>query len=184
MRRIASNIFFLAILSFQLVSCASLGFEDTSLTPARDKYRSKDAKYASRLPPQISTGGERAILVDPNVHAWGAYDSSGRLVRAGLASAGAKWCNDIKAPCKTEPGTYRISFLGNEECVSSLYPLEKGGAPMPYCMFFNETQALHGSPNVVEGNISHGCVRMRKRDAEWVRYDFAGYDTKVIVTPY
>jgi lipoprotein-anchoring transpeptidase ErfK/SrfK len=61
-----------------------------------------------------------------------------------------------------------------------------GGAPMPYCMFFNRNQALHGSPDheVVDGNISHGCVRMHVPEAEWLRYNFVHVGTKVIVRPY
>jgi lipoprotein-anchoring transpeptidase ErfK/SrfK len=55
---------------------------------------------------------------------------------------------------------------------------------MPYCMFFNGNQGLHGSYNVVDGNASHGCVRMTVSDAEWVRFNFANIGTKVIVRPY
>ena len=44
---------------------------------------------------------------------------------------------------------------------------------MGYCMYFNQAQALHASPNVVRGNISHGCVRLRYSDAKWLRYHFA-----------
>jgi lipoprotein-anchoring transpeptidase ErfK/SrfK len=45
---------------------------------------------------------------------------------------------------------------------------------------------LHGVPDgeVVEGNISHGCVRMHVVDAEWLRYSFVNYGTKVVVKPY
>jgi lipoprotein-anchoring transpeptidase ErfK/SrfK len=59
-----------------------------------------------------------------------------------------------------------------------------GGAPMPYCMFFNGSQGLHGSYEVVDGNASHGCVRMTVSDAEWVRFNFATIGTKVVVRPY
>ncbi len=44
---------------------------------------------------------------------------------------------------------------------------------MPYCMFFNGNQGLHGSPYVMEGNVSHGCVRLSVSDAEWLRFNFA-----------
>jgi lipoprotein-anchoring transpeptidase ErfK/SrfK len=40
-------------------------------------------------------------------------------------------------------------------------------------MFFNGGQALHGSYQVVPANISHGCVRLRVKDAKWLRYNFA-----------
>lgn len=55
---------------------------------------------------------------------------------------------------------------------------------MPYCMFFNGRQGLHGSYEVVKGNISHGCVRVHVEDAKWIRFNFAGYGTRVIVRPY
>ena len=55
---------------------------------------------------------------------------------------------------------------------------------MPYCVFFNKNQGLHGSQYVMEGNQSHGCVRLSVDDAEWVRFNFANIGTKVIVRPY
>jgi lipoprotein-anchoring transpeptidase ErfK/SrfK len=53
-------------------------------------------------------------------------------------------------------------------------------------MFFNNGEALHGSPDntVIEANVSHGCVRMRIQDAEWMRENFADIGTTVIVLPY
>ena len=64
---------------------------------------------------------------------------------------------------------------------------------MPYCMYFNNGQALHGEPNGLPGyNASHGCVRLYVSDAEWLRYDFVeppmAYNkyrgTKVVILPY
>jgi len=55
---------------------------------------------------------------------------------------------------------------------------------MPYCMFFNGKQGLHGSNQVVRGNVSHGCVRLHVGDAKWIRFNFATIGTKVIVKPY
>ncbi|OGT35233.1 MAG: hypothetical protein A3F11_01920 [Gammaproteobacteria bacterium RIFCSPHIGHO2_12_FULL_37_14] len=136
-----------------------------------------------RLPQHINTR-EKVIVVDPNVHAWGAYDANGNLIRAGLATAGDNWCEDVGRPCRTRAGSFRIYSLGSASCKSSIYPLPNGGAPMPYCMFFNGNQGLHGSPYAVEGNVSHGCVRMKVNDAEWVRFQFARPGTKVIVRPY
>ena len=150
--------------------------------PTKPNYPS----YESRLPSHINSNGEKVVLVDPNVHAWGAYASNGDLTRAGLASAGANWCPDLGRPCHTHPGTYRVNSLGSPNCVSSMFPIPRGGAPMPYCMYFDRNQALHGSPEgeVVEGNVSHGCVRMHVTDAEWLRYNFVNVGTKVIVKSY
>lgn len=173
------------IASFILSSCSYYGTETSIAGPSAKKTTKSKvmSNYASRLPQSISTR-ERTILIDPRVHAWGAYDASGQLIRAGLATAGGKWCADIRRGCKTAAGTFRIKNLGHRHCKSSKYPLPRGGAPMPYCMFFNGGQGLHGSYKVVEGNVSHGCVRVTVRDAEWLRFNFANIGTKVIVRPY
>ncbi|OGT57734.1 MAG: hypothetical protein A3F43_02350 [Gammaproteobacteria bacterium RIFCSPHIGHO2_12_FULL_42_10] len=139
------------------------------------------------MSPQIDTGGRRVIIVDPSNHVWGAYDRDGTLVKAGLATAGGHVCpDDNERSCTTDIGTYRINSLGDADCKSRIYPKPNGGGLMPYCMYFSGGMALHGSPDgaVVEDNISHGCVRMRISDAEWLRYNFAQIGTKVVVLPY
>lgn len=145
------------------------------------------------FPHLIDPPDEKLIVVDPNKHAWGAYDSDGTLIRWGPATGGKDWCEDIDQPCRTKAGSFRVYSLGSSDCVSRKFPIPDGGAPMPYCMFFNGGQALHGSPGgVVPGNESHGCVRLFVQDAEWLRYDFVESPmdannyrgTKVVVIPY
>jgi L,D-transpeptidase ErfK/SrfK len=142
---------------------------------------------------QIEPPEEKLIIVDLKEGAWGAYDATGMLVRWGPASGGQNWCKDIHESCKTHEGSFRIYSLGSSDCYSTKFPLPDGGAPMPYCMYFNNGQALHGEPNGLPGyNASHGCVRLYVNDAEWLRYDFAegpnvgnGYQgTKVVVEAY
>lgn len=171
----------LSLLTVALCSCSGV-------TPRQNMSRMQGANvppanYASRLPATLNSGS-KTILIDPNVHAWGAYDSSGHLVRSGLAVAGASFCPDIGRACKTRAGTFSIKSLGAASCKSSIYPLPRGGAPMPYCMFFNGNQGLHGSSQLAEANLSHGCVRMRVADAQWLRFNFATIGTRVIVRPY
>jgi lipoprotein-anchoring transpeptidase ErfK/SrfK len=134
--------------------------------------------------PNISGYGERTIIVNPHTHRWAAYTSDGTFVRGGLASAGSTWCRDLGHPCRTRPGSYRINSLGSSSCKSTRFPIGKGGAPMPYCMFFNGNQALHGSHELADANISHGCVRISVEDAEWIRFNFATIGTKVIIKEY
>lgn len=135
------------------------------------------------LPSSVSPG-EKVIIVDPREHMWGAYSASGNLIRTGIAASGSDWCKDEQRECHTRTGEFRIRSLGGPSCTSPSFPLPTGGAPMPYCMYFNEAQALHGSPHMARGNISHGCVRMYPRDARWMRYNFAQIGTKVIILSY
>lgn len=187
-----SSVGLIGIAAIVLSSCSTYtptNGRNLSRPESSQRYSSAaqhNTDYASRLPSHINTGGQKTIVVDPNVHAWGAYDQSGQLVRAGLAVAGANWCPDIGRSCHTKPGTFRIASLGSASCKSSIYPLPRGGAPMPYCMFFNKNQGLHGTyeGGLAEANLSHGCVRMHIPDAEWVRYNFANVGTRVIVKPY
>lgn len=178
-KKMLAALFFSAT-ALSLTSCAA--HMQVGSTSSSYDY----TEYQSRLPPQIDTNGKKVVVVDPNVNAWGAYDADGQLIRGGIATAGGKWCDDINEPCQTTPGEYKITSLGDSECYSKKYPLPDGGGLMPYCMFFHNGMALHGSPDaaVVEQNISHGCVRMRIPDAEWLRYNFAQVGTKVVVLNY
>lgn len=179
-------LFIFCLFSLSLSSCSTTS-ESGRLYPVRSaEAEPYDASvYASRLPQSIHSG-EKVVLVDPRVHAWGAYGSDGSLIKGGLATAGSNWCPDLGRPCHTRSGSFRVYSLGSPNCKSSLFPIPRGGAPMPYCMFFNKNQAMHGSHDheVVDGNISHGCVRMHVSDAEWLRYNFVNVGTKVIVKPY
>lgn len=144
------------------------------------------------LPDSIPPEGQKKIIVDPHIHMWGAYDEDGKLVRSGTATAGASYCRDIGRSCRTKVGSFRIVSLGEAGCRSHKFPLGRGGAPMPYCMYFHNGQALHGSHEVVRRNASHGCVRLHVKDARWLRYNFAEEPTSrnerlgtiVIVKPY
>lgn len=136
------------------------------------------------MPSQVSSPGERFILVDPRIHAFGAYNEDGTLVYSGVASTGKSWCADIGRSCRTHSGSFRIYYMGDSECISTRFPIPTGGAPMPYCMYFNGNQALHGSPSVGYAHLSHGCVRLRVSDARWLRYNFAESGTLVIVKSY
>ena len=184
MRGVNTAVF--CTVSFLLSSCA---YHSTNQPMPQQQAEAQEltpepTNYASRMPSSIPAPGQKVIVVDPSVHAWGAYGPDGDLIRSGIATAGANYCPDIKRPCRTRVGTFRIQSLGSFSCKSSIYPLPRGGAPMPYCMFFNGNQGLHGSYNVVDGNASHGCVRLTVSDAEWVRFNFASIGTKVIVRPY
>lgn len=138
-----------------------------SLAVAYEISGSPFATDGAPLPRYIRTT-EKTIMVSPGDHAWGAYSEQGKLVRWGIATAGAPSCEESSKSCRTHAGYFRIYSLGNSNCVSNKYD----DASMPYCMYFNGGQALHGSSDVQFENISHGCVRMHIDDAKWLRHHF------------
>lgn len=158
-----------------------------------DNIVTADIMDFSPFPRTIEAPQEKLVIIDPLLLAWGAFDVDGTLIRWGPVSAGADYCRDIDRRCHTKPGSYRIYSLGSSGCISHKFPLPNGGAPMPYCMYFNSGQALHGEPNGVPGyNASHGCVRLYVNDAEWLRYDFIESPnasnqyrgTRIVIKPY
>jgi lipoprotein-anchoring transpeptidase ErfK/SrfK len=147
------------------------------------------AQAAPQPPPYQFPGmrpatGSRIVIVDPNEHAWGAYNAEGILVAQGAASTGKGYCEDLGGPCKTPSGTFAVYRKGGADCKSSIFPIPEGGAPMPYCMFFHGGYALHGSDHVPNYNASHGCVRMHPSDAAWLSNNFVKVGTKVQILPY
>lgn len=124
------------------------------------------------------------FIFSPRSLSWKAIDSSGRVVRSGRASGGRNYCPDIHRGCRTPSGTYHIISKGGAGCKSSRYPVGKGGAPMPYCMFFSRYYAVHGSYDVPNYNASHGCVRVTPSDARWLNQNFMRIGTRVVVKPY
>jgi L,D-transpeptidase ErfK/SrfK len=111
-----------------------------------DNLGAADVLSYSPLSLTIPASDEKKIIVNLNKNAWGAYGPDGQLVAWGPATGGASWCRDIGRSCRTKAGEFRLYSLGAASCKSTKYPAPKGGAPMPYCMFFNGGQALHGSP--------------------------------------
>lgn len=128
--------------------------------------------------------GNRVFIYDPQQLSWAAYDSDGRLVRTGPGSAGSGYCSDLGRSCRTPVGTFHVFSKQGSEYKSKVFPLPRGGAPMPYAMFFHGGAAIHGSYDVMEHNASHGCIRTLVEDAEWLNHDFLNYGSTVIIKPY
>jgi hypothetical protein len=141
--------------------------------------------------PKIADVGEKQIIVDQDKLAWGAYDATGQLVKWGPIASGSDKCSDSNNACKTLTGIFRIFSKENEHCKSNVFPIGKGGAKMPYCMYFHKGFALHGSDDMPGYRASHGCVRMFIKDAKWLNWEFvevANDDeqrlgTKVVIRP-
>jgi hypothetical protein len=145
----------------------------------------------SPFPLSIASEGEKQVIVDQDKLAWGAYDQGGKLVKWGPISSGIDRCPDAARSCRTMTGIFRFFSKENERCRSNVYPIGRGGAKMPFCMYFHKGFALHGSPDIPGYRASHGCVRMFTRDAEWLNHNFVELSnesnhylgTKVVVRP-
>ncbi len=135
------------------------------------------------FPQQIQPPGRKMIYVslNPSVLAFAAYNAQGNLEYWGPVSGGQGWCPDVNRSCNTSTGKFAIYHKKGSWCKSSKYPVGRGGAPMPYCMFFNGGFALHGSYEVPGYNASHGCVRLFIPDAKWLNEEFAGNDNVPVI---
>lgn len=137
---------------------------------------------ASLPKPRVLAGN--TFVYNPKTLQWSAIDGKNHVVRTGRGSGGRGYCPDIHRSCRTPTGTYHVVSKGGPGCRSSRYPVGRGGAPMPYCMFFSRYYAVHGSPDVPNYNASHGCVRVRPADARWLNQNFMHVGTKVVIKPY
>lgn len=139
----------------------------------------------------IPSDHEKQVIIDQDKLAWGAYDAEGHLVKWGPIASGRDKCPDSNNSCLTLTGIYRVFSKENEHCKSDIFPIGKGGAKMPYCMFFHKGFAMHGSDDMPGFRASHGCVRMFTRDAKWLNQEFVETSsdsndqmgTKVVVRP-
>jgi len=151
---------------------------------SRYKRTKKYRRSGGSLPSRIKALGVRVFMFSPRQRAWGAYSASGVRVGHGRASGGAHWCPDIGRSCRTPRGTFYVRSKGSPSCRSGTYPKPRGGAPMPYCMFYSKYYAIHGSPNVPNYNVSHGCIRVKPHAARWLSHNFIRIGTRVVVTSY
>ncbi|MFA5048264.1 MAG: L,D-transpeptidase [Patescibacteria group bacterium] len=142
--------------------------------------------------PKTSADNEKFITVDLGKLAWGAY-KDGRLVKWGVANGGIGKCKETgKNTCKTPAGEWKIYEIKKGFQRSSLYPVEcinkkECGHPYYNVMKFGlHGEALHGEKegHVPGANISHGCVRIFKKDSKWLIENFIELGTKVFVEPY
>lgn len=125
------------------------------------------------------------FIFNPQAHLWAVYNKEGELVGAGRASGGKDYCADIQGECRTIQGEFTIQRKGDQECKSNTFPIEtNGGAPMPYCMFFYQGYAIHGSNSIPSKNASHGCIRVNPKAAEWMNQYYLDIGDRVVVLPY
>ena len=145
----------------------------------------------SPFPLKMEGDTEKQIIIDQEKLAWGAYDARGNLVKWGPISSGRDKCSDSNRSCRTLTGIFRVFSKENVHCTSDVFPIGKGGAKMPFCMYFHKGFALHGSDDIPGQRASHGCVRMFIQDAKWLNEQFVELSsernhfmgTKVTVRP-
>lgn len=140
------------------------------------------ARVSDFTKPQLVLASN-AFIFNPRSLTWKAV-ANGRVIRSGKAIGGARYCSDIGRSCRTPSGTYSVLSKGGPGCRSSRYPLGKGGAKMPYCMFFSKNYAVHGSYELPNYNASHGCIRVQPDAARWLSQSFMHVGTTVVVQPY
>lgn len=121
---------------------------------------------------------------NPKTLQWKAINANGEVVRTGHGSGGRSYCPDIHRSCRTPTGVFHVIGKKGASCHSSRYPVGKGGSPMPYCMYFSQYYAVHGSYEVPNHNASHGCVRVVPADARWLYNHFMDIGTKVVIRSY
>ena len=149
-----------------------------SVWPGKEIVVPRDLANATLLslspfPERINNADhEKQVIVDQDKLAWGAYDTEGQLVNWGPIASGSDKCSDSSKACRTLAGIFRIFSKENSNCKSDIFPIGKGGAKMPYCMYFHKGFAMHGSTDMPGYRASHGCVRMFIRDAKWLNEDF------------
>jgi lipoprotein-anchoring transpeptidase ErfK/SrfK len=121
---------------------------------------------------KIDPPGNKTIIVSLSKLAFGAYNENGNLEYWGPVSGGKGYCPDIRRKCTSPIGSFAIYSKQGAGCKSTKFPVGRGGAPMPYCMFFHGGFALHGSYDVPGYNASHGCIRLFVNDAKWLNQEF------------
>ena len=106
------------------------------LDPSTDTVDTIDSGIETPTETTISS----EIIVDQEKLAWGAYDTNGQLVKWGPISSGSDKCSDNSSPtCRTLTGIFDVFSMEDERCKSNIFPVGKGGAKMPYCMYFHNT---------------------------------------------
>jgi hypothetical protein len=138
----------------------------------------------SRLPGRLEGVTKNTFVFSPRLDQWTAYDSDGYAVASGHGNGGADYCAQLGKACHTPVGVFNVYRKGDSSCASSEFPLGQGGAPMPFCMFFSNGSAIHGSPYVSDYNTSHGCIRVVTPAAQWLSSHFMQVGTRVVVLPY
>jgi lipoprotein-anchoring transpeptidase ErfK/SrfK len=162
----------------------------TSSTAAVAAKKNRSQMSGGAVPAKIQGSGSKTFIFNPRAHSWALYDGSGNRVAQGVANGGAGYCPDVGRGCKTPQGSFRVNSKGSVSCKSSRFPIKRvhgrvvrGGAPMPYCMFFTNNHAIHGYSHLTNANVSHGCIRVSNSAAAMLHNNLT-VGSRVIVKSY
>ncbi len=162
-----------------ILNVSLLSFSDAALATTTNAIEPSEISVVN-----LNYASNNKFVFSPRTLQWQAINADGRVVRSGHGSGGRGYCPDIRRSCRTPTGSYSVIAKNGASCRSSRYPVGRGGAPMPYCMFFSRYYAIHGSPDVPNRNASHGCIRVPPSEARWLNQNFVHIGTKVVVKPY
>ena len=158
----------------------ALAYRNWLIVP--DDISQLDYMALSPMPKHIPAKRRPFLQVDLSVFAFGAYNEKGDLIYWGPVSGGMAKCPEGPGSCLSAQGTHWIFKKGDSTCKSNTYPLAtKGGAPMPYCMFYYKGFAIHSSTLSGLFNHSSGCIRLFYDDAMWLNQVFTTIGTEVNV---
>lgn len=186
-----NKLFWLGLVfSFGLTACVEYD-ESTLITDDagyvhRTTHYLRDKRGRDYFPKQIKAPGERLFIFDPKASAWAAYNEEGVREMTGSGSAGVDACEENSTQsCRTITGTFHVYNKHGADCRSGEYPVDtKGGAKMPYCMYFYQGFTIHAAYEVPDHPSSHGCVRVLPSAAKWLNENFMKIGTKVIILAY
>ncbi len=148
-------------------------------------YYTLDKRGRDYFPMEIKPTGHRLFVFDPKAYAWAAYDAFGRRRMTGAASGGMDYCDDVKKPCRTVTGEFRMYYKKDINCFSKEFPVDTaGGSKMPYCMYFYRGYSIHAAYEIPYANTSHGCIRVWPSAAKWLNEEFMKTGTQVLVLSY
>lgn len=173
---------FVCLLALSIIGLTGCNSYPSATFSGLDSEHEYTGNY--RFPSKREATGNNVFVFDPKHTSYALYNKSGYLIRQGRASGGQFFCADTGRACTTPAGEYRIYREGDSECKSSKFPLGKGGAPMPHCLFFKGGYAIHGSYDVPNHNASHGCIRVPPGDAAWLAQHHLSVGDTVIVHSY
>ncbi len=118
----------------------------------------------------ISSGhaAGNTFVFNPNTLTWKAINENGKVIRTGKVSGGRKYCADIHRGCKTPAGVY---YVHSKVFITAVLAAIRGTGRWLLCPIACFSVAITPFMGLMftNYNASHGCVRVKPRDAKLVK---------------